>query len=174
MPTSNASPYGFAFFDRASVKGIDTVYVADDRTPASGGGIQKWSWNGTTWSLAKTFTNGITTGVRGLAAEVVAGKVVVYATTTEATQNKLVKLVDDGSASPAIIDASSTAAANTVYRGVAMAWVPPLLDDVFENDFELSVVAASMSVPIAARENAANAACTSSAIRLRSKRPCRD
>jgi len=135
MPTSNASPYGFAFFDRASVKGIDTVYVADDRAVASGGGIQKWSWNGTTWSLTKTFTSGITTGVRGLAAEVVAGKVVVYATTTEATQNKLVKLVDDGSASPTIATLS-TAAANTAYRGVAMAWVPPLYDDIFENDFE--------------------------------------
>ena len=135
FPTANASPYGFAFFDRASVKGIDTVYVADDRTVASGGGIQKWSWNGTTWSLTKTFSNGITTGVRGLAAEVVAGKVLVYATTTEASANKLVKLVDDGSASPPIVTLS-TAAANTVYRGVAMAWVPPLYDDIFQNDFE--------------------------------------
>ncbi len=135
MPTSNLSPYGFAFFDRASVKGIDTVYVADDRTIANGGGIQKWSFNGTTWSLTKTFSNGITTGTRGLAAEVVAGKVVIYATTAETTQNKLVKLIDDGSASPAIVTLS-TAAVNTIYRGVAMAWVPPLYDDIFENDFD--------------------------------------
>lgn len=135
MPTSGASPYGFAFFDRTGVPGIDTVYVADDRATASGGGIQKWTWNGTTWSLAKTFTNGISTGVRGLAAEVVAGKAVVYATTTEATQNKLVKLVDDGSASPAI-STLATAVANTAYRGVAMAWVPPLLDGVFTDGFE--------------------------------------
>lgn len=135
MPTSNASPYGFAFFDRTGIPGIDTVYVADDRATASGGGIQKWSWNGTTWSLQKTFTSGITTGVRGLAAEVVAGKAVIYATTTEATQNKLVKLVDDGSASPTI-SIIATAAVNTVYRGVAMAWVPPLLDDVFTDGFE--------------------------------------
>lgn len=135
MPTSGSSPYGFAFFDRTAVKGIDTVYVADDRAVASGGGIQKWSWSGTTWSLTKTFTNGLATGVRGLAAEVVSGKVIVYATTTEATQNKLVKLVDDGSASPAIVTLS-TAAANTVYRGAAMAWVAPLLDDIFEDGFE--------------------------------------
>ncbi|HEX4481593.1 MAG TPA: hypothetical protein VH082_12330 [Rudaea sp.] len=135
MPTSNASPYGFAFFDRTGVLGIDTVYVADDRATASGGGIQKWSWNGTTWSLQKTFTSGITTGVRGLAAEVVAGKAVIYATTTEVTQNKLVKLIDDGSASPAM-SIIATASANTVYRGVAMAWVPPLLDDVFTDGFE--------------------------------------
>jgi hypothetical protein len=135
MPTTGASPYGFAFFDRASIAGIDTVYVADDRATASGGGIQKWTWNGTTWSLLKTFTSGITTGVRGLAAEVVSGKVVVYATTTEATQNKLVKLVDDGSAAPTPATIA-TAAANTVYRGVALAWVPPLLDDIFADAFE--------------------------------------
>lgn len=135
MPTSGASPYGFAFFDRTSIAGIDTVYVADDRTVANGGGIQKWSWNGTAWSLQKTFTNGIATGVRGLAAEVFAGKMIVYATTTESTQNKLVKLVDDGSASPAIATLS-TAAVNTVYRGVAMAWVPPLLDSIFADGFE--------------------------------------
>jgi hypothetical protein len=135
MPTSNQSPYGFAFFDRTGVAGIDTVYVADDRAVASGGGIQKWSWNGTTWALQKTFTNGITTGVRGLAAEVVAGKAVLYATTTEATQNKVVKVIDDGSASPAF-SVIATAAVNTVYRGAAMAWVPPLLDDVFADDFE--------------------------------------
>jgi hypothetical protein len=135
MPTSNLSPYGFAFFDRAGVKGIDTVYVADDRTVANGGGIQKWSFNGTTWSLTKTFSNGITTGTRGLAAEVVAGKVVIYATTAETAQNKLVKLIDDGSANPAFVTLS-TAAANTIYRGVAMAWVPPLYDDIFENDFD--------------------------------------
>jgi hypothetical protein len=135
MPTSNASPYSFAFFDRGAIAGIDTLYVADDRTVANGGGIQKWTWNGTTWSLQATFTNGITTGVRGLAAEVVAGKAVLYATTTETTQNKLVKVIDNGTATPAI-SIIATASVNTIYRGVAMAWVPPLLDSVFEDGFE--------------------------------------
>ena len=135
MPTSNASPYGFAFFDRGSVPGIDTLYVADDRAIASGGGIQKWTWNGTTWSLQATFSNGITTGVRGLAAEVASGKLVLYATTTEATQNKLVKVIDNGTATPAI-STIATAAANTIYRGVAMAWVPPNLDAIFADGFE--------------------------------------
>ncbi|HEX3897194.1 MAG TPA: hypothetical protein VHW73_13370 [Rudaea sp.] len=135
MPMSNASPYAFAFFDRSSGAGLDTLYVADDRTVASGGGIQKWTWNGTTWTLQATFTNGITTGVRGLAAQVVAGKPVLYATTTEATQNKLVKVIDNGTATPPI-SIIATAATNTIYRGVAMAWVPPLLDSVFEDGFE--------------------------------------
>jgi hypothetical protein len=135
MPTSGASPYAFAFFDRGAVAGLDTVYVADDRAVASGGGIQKWTSNGTTWSLQATFTNGIATGVRGLAAEVVGGKVVLYATTTEATQNKLVKVIDNGTATPSI-STIATASTNTIYRGVAMAWVPPLLDSIFADGFE--------------------------------------
>jgi hypothetical protein len=73
--------------------------------------------------------------VRGLAAEVVAGKVVLYATTTEPAQNKLVKVIDNGTATPSI-STIATAATNTVYRGVAMAWVPPLLDSVFADGFD--------------------------------------
>src|SRR5262249_49254357 len=55
LPTSSGpSPYGFAFFDRTNVRGIDTLYIADDRAITSGtnsGGIQKWTSNGSTWSL---------------------------------------------------------------------------------------------------------------------------
>jgi hypothetical protein len=32
-----------------------TVYIADDRAGTSGGGVQKWTLSGTTWSLAVTF-----------------------------------------------------------------------------------------------------------------------
>ena len=35
MPTVDASPYGFALLDRSqAVAGVDTLYVADDRSPA--------------------------------------------------------------------------------------------------------------------------------------------
>jgi len=129
------SPYGFAFFDRTGVSGLDTVYVADDRATASGGGIQKWTSNGTTWTLQATFKNGITTGVRGLAGEVVGAQVVLYATTTETSANKLVRVVDDGTSAPAIATIA-TAPANTVYHGVAMAWSPPVFDQVFADGFE--------------------------------------
>jgi hypothetical protein len=135
LPTSGASPYGFLFFDRGPVAGLDTLYVADDRAAGSGGGIQKWTFNGSTWTLQATFTNGISTGVRGLAGEVVGGRVVLYATTTQAGQNTLVRVVDDGTTTPAI-SVIATAAANTVYRGVAMAWVPPMVDVVFSDGFE--------------------------------------
>lgn len=72
LPTATESPYGFVFFDRsAAIAGIDTLYIADDRNIASGGGIQKWTFDGNMWNLQATFTNGLVTGVRGLAAEAV-------------------------------------------------------------------------------------------------------
>src|SRR5262249_16185969 len=57
MPTTGASPNGFMLLDLlAGVPGVDTLYVADDRTAANGGGVQKWTFDGTTWALATTFT----------------------------------------------------------------------------------------------------------------------
>lgn len=46
--------------------------------------------------------------------------VTLVATTGEATQNKLVVAVDDGSAAPAVTTIA-TAAANTMFHGVALA-----------------------------------------------------
>jgi hypothetical protein len=120
MPTATASPYSFVLLDRnAAVAGLDTLYVADDRASASGGGIQKWTFNGTTWTLGITLTAG-TTGFRGLAGVVTGANVTLIATTTAATANTVVAFVDDGSAAPAgtVI---ATAPALTVYRGIAFA-----------------------------------------------------
>ena len=78
---------------------------------------RKW---GTRWTLVKTFTNGISTGARGLAAIVDGDAVLVAATTTETSANKLVVLRDDGSVNPAW-NTIATAAANTVFRGVSLA-----------------------------------------------------
>ena len=134
MPTSAASPYAFVFFDRSStVAGLDTLYVADDRSKASGGGIQKWVYDDVmgVWVLAVTFTGGISTGgVRGLAGEVSGANVVLYATTTEASANTLVRLVDDGSLSPTA-NVLTTASADTVFRGVAL-WPDVIFIDGFE------------------------------------------
>ena len=44
FPTSTASPDGFS-------KNGNTIYVADDRTDGNGG-VQKWTYNGSSWSLA--------------------------------------------------------------------------------------------------------------------------
>jgi hypothetical protein len=121
LPVASASPYSFAFFDRsAMVAGLDTLYIADDRAAASGGGVQKWTFDGTTWTLAYTLKGTITTGYRGLAGVVTGANVTLIATTTEASANKLVTFVDDGTGtSPSTVIA--TAAASTVYRGVALS-----------------------------------------------------
>ncbi|HET7063005.1 MAG TPA: hypothetical protein VFI49_01930 [Rudaea sp.] len=133
MPASGASPFAFALFDRSpAVSGIDTLYVADDRSIASGGGIQKWLFDGVNWTLSTTFTNGLSVGVRGLAGEAVGANIVLYATTAD---NNLVRLVDDGSVSP-LAAVIATAATNTAYRGVALAWVAPVTDVIFKDGFD--------------------------------------
>jgi hypothetical protein len=135
LPASQ--PYGFAFFDRTgSHGGLDTLYIADDRSIVSGGGIQKWTFDGSIWYLVATFSDGLgAAGVRGLAAEAQGANVVLYATTVESTGNKLVRVIDDGSTSPTAT-VIATAAANTVYRGVALAWVAPAADVIFKDAFE--------------------------------------
>ncbi len=126
FPTATGpSPYAFAGFDLdANVAGIDTFYVADDRSTASGGGIQKWTNNGTTWTLAATFNTGFPTGVRGLAAFATGTTVTLFATTTESSANELVSIVDDGTTPPASATLLATAGANTAYRGVALSPTP--------------------------------------------------
>jgi hypothetical protein len=118
---TGGSPYGFVVLDRsAAVAGIDTIYVADDRAAAAGGGIQKWTSNGTVWSLATTLNAGLTTtGVRGLAAFPSQTKVRLVATTAESPA-RLVAYDDDGTASPPV-SVLATAATDTVFRGVAVA-----------------------------------------------------
>jgi len=58
--TTGPSSYDYYFADSS------TLYVADDRTTASGG-IQKWTLSGTTWALAYTLSVGSGLGARGLA-----------------------------------------------------------------------------------------------------------
>jgi hypothetical protein len=79
------------------VANTGTVYVADDRTPANGGGLQKWTFNAgtSTWSIAYTLSVGLTGGsgaLRGLtAASDGNGNEVFYATTA---LNTVVKITD--------------------------------------------------------------------------------
>jgi len=49
MPTAGSSPYGYSISPAG-----DVAYVADDRAIASGGGVQKWTFSGGTWTLAYT------------------------------------------------------------------------------------------------------------------------
>ena len=104
-----------------------TLYVADDRATASGGGLQKWTLASGTWTLAYTLNNGLTAGLRGLTGGIdPAGGVVLYATTADAISaangNKLVSVLDAGAASA--FTTIATAPGNTAWRGVDFTPVP--------------------------------------------------
>jgi hypothetical protein len=124
MPVNTAaSPFGFTMFAATSTaSGLRTMYVADDRSVANGGGIQKWTTSdGTNWSIGATFTAaGITTGFRGIAGYASGGTVTLLASTAESSPNHLVLFVDTGSGAPTT-SMVATAPSNTVYRGVAVS-----------------------------------------------------
>lgn len=106
------SPYDFFFVDAT------TVYVADDRT-TTGGGIQKWTANGSTWSLQYTLTPGVGIGCRGLTGFVDGGSTTLFATTTA---NQLVTVVDTGAT--AVVSPLAVGATNTALRGVRFVRTP--------------------------------------------------
>ena len=126
MPRSGTSPYAFALLDlEAAVSGLDTLYLADDRSPesnGSGGGIQKWTLQGSTWSRAATFTAVETENAsfRGLAAAITSAGVTLVASTSETSANRLVVFIDDGSPSP-VGHVVASAPSNTIFRGVALS-----------------------------------------------------
>lgn len=126
LPRSGMSPYAFAFFDlSATVAGLDTLYLTDDRDPESdgnGGGIQKWTFDGRTWSRVATFAavGGGLSSFRGLAGVVSPVGVILVASTAELSANRLVVFVDDGSPN-ATGTVFATAPSNTIFRGVALS-----------------------------------------------------
>ncbi|HZJ14179.1 MAG TPA: hypothetical protein VFD27_03970, partial [Chthoniobacteraceae bacterium] len=106
------SPYGFA------INSVGTIaYIADDRTIATGGGIQRWNNSLGTWSLAYTLNTG--SGTRGLVVDWSGPNPIVYATTAETSNNRLVAVTDTGAGSVSVTLAS--VGANKAFRGVAFA-----------------------------------------------------
>jgi len=104
------SPYGFAISPDGN-----TAYVADDggATGDTVGGIQKWTKSeNTSWARQYIFT----TTARGLTVDFSGANPVIYATTTETPNNKIIKIVDTGSSATAVNVAS--AGTNYVFRGV--------------------------------------------------------
>jgi hypothetical protein len=99
----------------------NVAYIADDRAVASGGGIQKWTFDGSSWSLAYTILSGSANGARGLAVDWSGVNPVVYATTGEGsagTPNKLVSYVDTGVTGTATVLA--TAGTLQFWRGLVL------------------------------------------------------
>ena len=132
---TGASPYGFVMFDTNRDSLLDTAFIADDRT-AAGGGLQKWTFNGSAWvnsyslrfdaaagSLSATATTGFA-GIRGLTGSYDdATGFTLFATTTEASNNRIVSIVDNGT-NPGTYTTLASAGANNVFRGIDIVTVP--------------------------------------------------
>jgi len=114
--STGATSSPFAFSINAT---SDTCYIADDRAVTSGGGIQKWINNAGSWTLAYTLGSGSSSsvGCRSLTVNWNSAYPVIYATTAEASNNRLIKIVDSSALATTTIIATS--AANTIFRGLA-------------------------------------------------------
>jgi hypothetical protein len=120
---STASPNDFGISPDGN-----TVYIADDRAVNgdSGGGIQRWDFDQVQWSLSYTLGTGTgsTAGARGLTVDYTqftgdgadGDGAIVYATTAEASGNRLIAIADAGPGSPVTVLA--TAGPNQMLRGV--------------------------------------------------------
>lgn len=110
------SPYAFYFNPSQTI-----CYVADDRSAASGGGIEKFIYSGGIWTYTYTIATG-TVGSRGVIADFSQPVPIIFATTAEGTANKLMVIGDIGPAStPTIL---ATASPSTIFRGVAFTPTP--------------------------------------------------
>ncbi|HTL16964.1 MAG TPA: immunoglobulin domain-containing protein [Patescibacteria group bacterium] len=107
---ANSQPAGFALNPASTI-----AYVADQRPNA--GGIQKWTNNGSAWSLAYSFSTGA--GAFDVAMDFSGSAPVIYATTGEASGNRLISITDSGPLS--IVKVLATAPSNEIFRGLAFA-----------------------------------------------------
>lgn len=138
-PGAAAQPYGFVMFSTGSLGAgvLDLAYIADDRA-TTGGGLQKWVFDGSAWSNAWSLlvggtTNGLSAttatgfaGLRGLTGTYdPALGAALYATTTETSNNRLISILDAGTP-PTTFTTLQSAGVNYVFRGtdVSPAVVP--------------------------------------------------
>lgn len=109
---AGGSPYDFLMTD------ANTMFVADDRTTASGG-VLKYTQSGGVWSLAETINvSGITSGFAGTRSLTTDGTL-LYAITTD---NRIVS-IDDTTNSVLTI---ATGDANTALRGIRYVPTQPV------------------------------------------------
>jgi len=102
--TSGESAYDFEFINPT------TLFVSDDRTNGSGG-LQKWTLNAGTWTLATTYNTASNVGTRSLAYDSIHS--IIYAITTD---NKLVSFTEGGGFTTLAVGST-----NTSFRGVEFA-----------------------------------------------------
>jgi hypothetical protein len=111
----------------ASFNGFDTLYVANEMIGVGGtvGGIEKWSYNGTTWVRVGIAA---AAGVRGLTGVVSNGSVTLYGATGSPNPGTLYLFTDSAGAGGAISGTATvlaTVATNEDFRGVALVPIFP-------------------------------------------------
>ena len=106
----------------------NTIYVADQRSVGSGGGIQRWDFNGTAWNLSYTLpiagSGSGGQGPRYVTADFRGSSPVVYVTSNDGTfdNNRVVKVVDTGSGSTGT--PLTFAGPNETFRGIRFGPIP--------------------------------------------------
>jgi hypothetical protein len=113
--SGSASPKGFAINPAA------IAYIADNRNASSGGGVQRFNWNGSSWVYAYTLGNSVTssTQVDDIAVDFSGANPVIYAVTGESTGNHIIKATDTGAAST--FSSIETAQSGDAFRGIVLA-----------------------------------------------------
>jgi hypothetical protein len=100
----------------------NVAYIADERPTGTGGGIQKWTFDGTNWALAGTFNSlSGTNGARGLAVDFSGANPVLYATTND---SRLITITDTGANFTDAAIVLATAGTNQAFRGLTFTPVP--------------------------------------------------
>jgi hypothetical protein len=112
---ASPSPYDFAINAATNV-----IYLADDRSASTGGGVQKWTFSGGIWTSNYTFGAGagLTAGCRALAVDFSGVNPIIYATTAD-SPTKLITITDNGASAQATTLA--TGSTSKAFRGVALA-----------------------------------------------------
>jgi hypothetical protein len=110
--TTNGVPYGFLLLDLSvTVAGLDTMFVAD------GSNLQRWTFDGATWTKDAAFTPTLGTGLAGLTGWGDGTGAVTLLVTNPGT----IFRVDVTAAGAPTVTTLRTAGTNTAYRGVALA-----------------------------------------------------
>jgi hypothetical protein len=94
------------------------IYVADSQVASGGGGIQRWQFDGSTWSLAYTLSDSLPGGAYYVTADFSGANPVVYAVTTDQDNNQIVRFSDTGSGATGTVVAY--AGANQNFRGLRL------------------------------------------------------
>lgn len=111
-----SSPYAFAFNSAGT-----TAYVADDSLTTAGGGVEKWTLSGGTWSLSYTLKpeSSGTAGARSLVVDFSGANPIIYGTTAETSGNQLFSITDTGASSTATDYGALPS--NEAFRGITSA-----------------------------------------------------